>query len=154
MKLSPKSRSLARTPVNASSDASLLTSLKYTWPSTIHNIPPMSPPASLVLNPPYTSPSLPFSTYGEDNMGFTAMEQTWCLVKSLFLPHTVSNTTSSNTAGRWAQGWGLEFLQIVDPVQMNEGQPSVPEILCLLQYEKRWTAWLQPYKSFKYSPTP
>ena len=66
-------------------------------------------------------------------MGFTAMGQTWLPSKEPFPPHTISNSTSSNTAGRRALGRGLEFLQIVDPVQTNEGQPSIPEILHLLQ---------------------
>ena len=46
---------------------SLCLFFKYTWPSTIHNAPPPSPLASLVINPPYTSPSLLSSTYGGQN---------------------------------------------------------------------------------------
>ena len=49
--------------------------------------------------------------------------------KEPFPPHTVSNTTSSDSAGRRAPGRGLECLQIADPVRMNEGQPYVPDIL-------------------------
>ena len=76
---------------------SLYLSLKYTWPSMIHNATPPSPPAPPVTNPPYTSPSLPSSTYG-DKMGCTAMGQIQLPSKEPFLPHAISNTTSSDTA--------------------------------------------------------
>ena len=66
-------------------------------------------------------------------MSCMAMGQIQLPSKEPFPPHAISNTTSSDTAGSQALGQCLEFLQIVDPEQMNKGQPSVPKTLCLLQ---------------------
>ena len=59
--------------------------------------------------------------------GFTAMGRTRLPSKEPFPLHTISNSTSSNTAGRWALGWGLEFLQS-DCLGGKEG-PTSYEVL-------------------------